>query len=77
MRWQAIAVPWCEPCDRFWNPGSVTEAGECPTCGAAVESPSEVDSPARQKVPWHFWVAVTAAGAYLAWRAIQGIALLF
>jgi len=79
--WQAITVPWCEPCDRFWNPASVTEAGECPTCGTPVDTPVEIppniDSAARQKVPWHFWVAITAAGIYLAWRAIQGIGLLF
>ena len=70
-------MPWCEPCDRFWNPGSVTEAGECPTCGTPVETPHGPESEARQKVPWHFWVAITAAGIYLAWRAIQGIGLLF
>ena len=72
-----MAVPWCEPCDRFWNPGSVTETGECPTCGTPVDTPPETDPPPRQRVPWHFWVAITAAGIYLAWRAIQGIALLF
>ncbi|WP_419850856.1 hypothetical protein [Candidatus Poriferisocius sp.] len=72
-----MAVPWCEPCDRFWNPGSVTEEGECPTCGTPVETPPEAEPLPRQKVPWHFWVAITAAGIYLAWRAIQGIGLLF
>lgn len=76
-RWQANEVPWCEPCERFWNPSSVTEMGECPTCGTLVETASDVDSTARQRVPWHFWLAITAAGVYLAWRAIDGIALLF
>ena len=70
-------MPWCEPCERFWNPGSVTEAGECPTCGAPVESPSGTDSTVHQKVPWHFWLAITAAAIYLAWRALDAIALLF
>ena len=70
-------MPWCEPCERFWNPGSLTQAGECPTCSAAVESLSEVDAPTPQRVPWHFWVAIAAAAIYLGWRAIQGIALLF
>jgi len=27
--------------------------------------------------PWHFWVGVAAAGAYLLWRAVEGIVLLF
>jgi len=70
-------MPWCEPCERFWSPSSVTQAGECPACGAEVEAPSEADSAPRQKVPWHFWVTITAAGVYLGWRAVQGIALLF
>ena len=70
-------MPWCDPCERVWNPASVAETGECPTCGAPVETPVDVDSAARQRVPWHFWVAITAAGAYLAWRAVQGIAQLF
>ena len=70
-------MPWCEPCERFWNPSSVTEMGECPTCGVSVETPSHVDSTTRQKVPWHFWVAIAAAAVYLGWRAIDGIALLF
>ena len=72
-------MPWCEPCERFWNPRSVTADAACPTCGTPVESPPapDADAAARQKVPWHFWLAITAATIYLAWRAIQGIALLF
>ncbi len=74
-----MAVPWCDPCDRFWNPSSITPHGTCPTCGQTVETPPahDTDTDIRQKVPWHFWLAITAAGIYLAWRAIQGIALLF
>ena len=72
-----MAVPWCEPCERFWNPGSVAADGACPTCGAAVETPPDSDTAARQKAPWHFWVALAAVAIYLGWRAIQGIALLF
>ena len=29
------------------------------------------------KVPWHFWVGVAAVIAYLGWRLIQGVGLLF
>ena len=72
-----MAVPWCEPCDRFWNPRSITPAGACPTCGRTVETPPPQNTDTSQKVPWHFWLAITAAAVYLGWRAIQGIALLF
>lgn len=70
-------MPWCEPCERFWNPGSVTAEGACPTCGTSVETPPDSDSATSERIPWHFWVAITAAAAYLGWRAIQGIILLF
>ena len=69
-----MAVPWCEPCERFWNPGSVTADGTCPTCGETVEAPP---APARRRAPWHFWLVLAAAAIYLGWRAIQGVALLF
>lgn len=26
-------MPWCEPCERFFNPNSLTEEGACPSCG--------------------------------------------
>lgn len=72
-----MAVPWCEPCDRFLNPSSLTPDGACPTCGTAVETPPAPASAASRKAPWHFWVALAAVAIYLGWRAIQGIALLF
>lgn len=64
-------MPWCEPCGRFYNPNSVTTEGECPTCGAQVEAPKPVVE--RNRVPWHFWLLVAAAGGYLVWRALQGL----
>jgi len=72
-------MPWCEPCERFWNPVSITQTGECPTCGSPVESAPEAapEAAPAPKVPWHFWIGLVAAAAYLGWRAIQGIALLF
>ena len=30
-----------------------------------------------EKVPWHFWIVVMALAAYLGWRLVQGIGLLF
>ncbi|WP_419919600.1 hypothetical protein [Candidatus Poriferisocius sp.] len=66
-------MPWCEPCERFWNPASVTTEGTCPACGAAVDTPAPAT---RCRTPWHFWLVLAAATIYLGWRAIQGIALL-
>lgn len=118
------AVPWCEPCERYLTPNTVTADGACPSCGTRVNSgpdrtvatavpgpatshpgaqgsqdphepPTPQDAQARQasqasqarqapqtsqeelRVPWHFWVVLALAVAYLGWRAIQGVALLF
>ena len=30
-------MPWCPGCDRFLSPATVTPAGDCPRCGAAVD----------------------------------------
>jgi len=72
-------VPWCVSCEKNWTPTSVGGDGTCPTCGAALEGTPGVDHvPAEMPAaPWHFWVGVAAAGAYLLWRAVEGIVLLF
>lgn len=44
----------------------MTATGECPTCSRVIVEPT--------KVPWHFKLLVGSAGAYLAWRAVQGVA---
>ncbi len=46
--------------------------GTCPSCGRMIGEP-----PKPQRVPWHFWILVVAAGLYLGWRAVQGILWLF
>jgi len=33
-------MPWCERCERFWNPASVTAEGCCPACGRRVAAVS-------------------------------------
>jgi hypothetical protein len=60
-------MPWCEDCSKFWNPNSLPPDGTCPTCHRVIGDP--VDN----RVPWHFWILVAAAGIYLGWRAIQGV----
>ena len=31
---------------------------------------------AAERIPWHFWLLLGAVAVYLAWRAVQGVALL-
>ena len=64
-------MPWCEPCARFYNPNSLNADGTCPSCGRTIETPESVVE--RNRVPWHFWLLLVAAGGYLGWRAIQGL----
>lgn len=71
-------MPWCEPCERFYSPNSVSD-GTCPSCGEQLEAGSVVtatEAPARSraKVPWHFWVLLAALVLYLGWRFVQGVA---
>ena len=70
-------MPFCPECDRFYNPNTLTETGDCPG-GHHVADPSDpaqTDPPAP--VPWHFKVMLTLLVLYLTWRFVQlGQALL-
>ena len=72
-------MPWCEPCEKNWTPTSVGADGACPACGEGLEATPGVDHAPVElpPAPWHFWVGVAAAGAYLLWRAVDGVLLLF
>ena len=73
-------MPTCEPCGTFYNPNSLPEDGTCPNCGEPVvtgEMARRADDEPVRDVPWHFWVGVIAVVAYLGWRVIQGVLLLF
>ena len=61
-------MPWCEPCGRYLTPTTLTEDGDCPSCGDHLADVVE-----RPKAPWHFWLLVIALSIYLGWRLIQGI----
>ena len=65
------AVPWCETCDRFYNPESLAPDGTCATCGRFIADPSEDTE--DTKIPWHFWVLVAALVLYLGWRLLEVI----
>jgi hypothetical protein len=69
-------VPWCETCDRFYNPNSLRADGTCPTCGrdvgrsAVATATAEDGAPAT---PWHFKVLLLATVVYLGWRLVEGV----
>ena len=58
-------MPWCEDCERFLNPTSMTAEGACPTCGRVLEKPAGA--------PWHFKLLLVLTTIYLAWRLVQGV----
>ena len=68
-------MPWCDACDVYLAPNSVTTEGVCPTCGGRVDHGDRV-ALGDQTIPWHFWVVVVALVAYLGWRLRQGVAWL-
>lgn len=75
-------MPWCEHCEQYRTPTSVTAEGTCPTCGHPID-PVERHQDARPdgavddgldedgKVPWHFKLMVVLLVAYLGWRLYQ------
>jgi hypothetical protein len=80
-------MPWCEDCDRFYTPTTLTEDGDCPEghhvadpedatqlVQSSVEGREEEPDP---KVPWHFWLLIIATVVYLGYRAFQGLEWLF
>lgn len=76
-------MPFCETCDRFYTPSTLTPEGDCPE-GHHVADPQDAEqfiqsaAPPREdekepKVPWHFWILLIAVIIYLGYRAYQGI----
>ncbi len=35
-------MPWCQPCARFYSPNTMTERGDCPSCGSHLADPADV-----------------------------------
>lgn len=76
-------MPWCEACDRFYTPSTLSTAGDCPEGHHVAEPdapstlPQSTAEPREEepdpKVPWHFWVLLVSAVVYLGWRAVEGI----
>lgn len=67
---EGVAVPWCETCDRFYNPNNVAPDGTCVKCGRLIADQPDPESE-DSKVPWHFWILVAALVLYLGWRLVE------
>ena len=65
-------MPWCDSCDVYLAPNSVTTEGGCPTCSSEVDAADAKNSD-DANVPWHFWLVVVALVGYLGWRLIEAI----
>ena len=63
-------MPYCDDCEKFWNPNSMPVDGRCPTCGIQIAEPQDVEED-DYKAPWHFKLLVGAVCVYLAWRLVQ------
>ena len=79
-------MPFCEDCQRFYTPSTLSEDGDCPE-GHHVADPGEQPPIAQStvegreaektKVPWHFWLLIIATVVYLGYRAFQGLEWIF
>jgi hypothetical protein len=63
-------MPFCDDCDKFWNPNSMPPDGRCPSCGIQLAEPLELHDE-EYKAPWHFKLMVGLAAVYLGWRFLQ------
>jgi len=69
-------VPWCETCDRFYNPNTLEADGTCPTCGRQVADTSEAgrsEEGSTPGAPWHFKLLIAVTAVYLSYRLFQGV----
>lgn len=68
-------MPWCDGCDRFYNPNSLAPDGTCQQCGAFIASIDDEPEPDERagRAPWHFYVLLVALVLYLGYRLLQGI----
>ena len=66
-------MPWCDTCDRFYNPNSLQADGSCPTCGRVVAAPATAEAEADAGAPWHFKALIAVTAVYLGYRLFQGL----
>ena len=64
-------MPFCEDCDKYYTPTSLSVGGTCPKCGRTLyDSGDERDGKAH--LPWHFKLLLAAFTVYMGWRLVQG-----
>ena len=66
-------MPWCDTCDRFYNPNTLQQDGSCPTCGRLVSGASAAQVEVDEGAPWHFKVLLAVTAVYLGYRLFQGL----
>lgn len=73
-------MPWCDPCDRFYNPNTLLADGSCPRCSTVLGDDHQHDgdhgddhSANAATIPWHFWLVLALVAIYLGWRVIEGV----
>jgi hypothetical protein len=70
-------MPWCDDCDRYLAPSTVTHDGACPTCGRPVDVGDVAKAAGEEEplppVPWHLKLLAVAVAIYLTYRLIQAI----
>ena len=68
-------MPYCDDCDKYWTPNSMSEDGTCPRCGTDLETPVVADDDAvegdDEGVPWHFKLMIAALVIYLGYRFVD------
>lgn len=65
-------MPWCDTCDRFYNPNTLEADGTCPMCGRVVAE-SVVPATESAGAPWHFKALIGVTAVYLSYRLFQGV----
>jgi hypothetical protein len=66
------AVPWCEPCGKFYSPNTLNADGTCPEHHRVADPAAAAAGTEREgRVPWHFWLLAFGVLVYLGWRLVQ------
>lgn len=65
-------MPFCEDCDKYYTPTSLSAGGTCPSCGRTLyDTGDERDDGTH--LPWHFKLLLVAFVLYLGWRLVEGV----
>ena len=65
-------MPFCEDCDKYYTPTSLSVGGTCPKCGRTLYDTGD-ERDAKAHLPWHFKLLLVVFVIYLGWRLVQGV----